>query len=157
MPLIALSISGISQPEGMMKMDIMLTQGTAEWFEMVGSLMIDAARRSGLPQGLTVSLVERYTDGAVLADGSVQGIRFDIVNGMPSFRHGVGRDERGDITIEITSSLARKLNLLKTADPEFKALLQSAVSSGDLKVDGDPSRLGSWLSEVHDPIVERTI
>ncbi len=137
-------------------MDQKLTQGTDDWFEMVGSLMCDAARRSGLSPDLTVSLVERYTDGALLADGAVQGIRFDIINGIPTFRNGVGREERGDVTIEITSSLARKLNLLRTVDSEYRALLQSAVSSGDLKIDGDPSRLGSWLSEVHDPIVERT-
>jgi len=140
-----------------MEMDRRFAQGTAAWFEMVGSLMCDAARGSGLSPDLTVSLVERYTDGSVLADGTVQGIRFDIINGIPTFRYGVGRDERGDITIEITSSIARKLNLLKNSDPEFESALKAAAQSGEFEVHGDPSRLGSWLSAVHDPIVERTI
>ncbi|MDR9776933.1 hypothetical protein RJJ65_30640 [Rhizobium hidalgonense] len=140
-----------------MNMDRRLTQGTGEWFAMVGSMMCDAARGFGLSPDLTVSFVERYTDGVVLADGSIQGIRFDITNGIPTFRYGVGRGEGGDITIEITSSVARKLNLVKTTDPEYKAAVKSALQSGGMKVQGDPALLGNWFSQIHDPIVELTI
>lgn len=128
-------------------MDRRLTQGTDEWFAMVGSMMCDAARGSDLSPDLTVSFVERYTDGVLLADGSVRGIRFDITNGIPSFRHGVDRDEHGDVTIEITSSVARKLNLLKTTDPEYRAAIDLALQSGDMKVQGDPALLGNWLGQ----------
>ena len=138
-------------------MDRKLTQGTAGWFAMVGSMMCDAARGSGLSPDLTVSFVERYIDGFLLADGTVQGIRFDIVNGIPAFRYGVSRDERGDITIEMTSSVARKLNLLKTTDPQYKAAVDSALRSGGMKVQGDLALLGNWLGEIHDPIVALTI
>ncbi len=46
-----------------------------------------------------VSLVERYTDGGDLSKGFVQGIRFDILGGKPSFRVGAQHGERADITM----------------------------------------------------------
>lgn len=56
-------------------------QGTKGWVEMVGDIMREAAMRSNISPELTVSLVERYTDGASVAEGLVQGIRFDIPRG----------------------------------------------------------------------------
>ena len=70
--------------------DAKIRQGTKAWFEMVGTLMSEAATRSGLSPDLNVSLVERYTDGVELSAGLIQGIRFDIRDGRPSFRAGVG-------------------------------------------------------------------
>jgi hypothetical protein len=64
-----------------------------------------------------LSLVERYTDGVELFEGLVQGLRFDIQNGKPSFRLGVRQDEGADITMEIAAAAARELNSLKSADP----------------------------------------
>lgn len=132
-------------------------QGTPAWFEMVGTLMSDAAARSGLPADRNVSLVERYTDGIELSDGLIQGLRFEIVNGQPSFRVGVGRDERAEITVEVTSAAARKLNALHSADPAYSAARDRFLSTGEMRVDGDLSRLGDWLEAVHDPIVDRTV
>ncbi|WP_337268455.1 hypothetical protein [Oryzifoliimicrobium ureilyticus] len=137
-------------------MDARISQGTEAWFRMIGTLMCEAAELANLPPDLTVSLVERYFDGQILANDDVQGIRFDIVNGKPSFRYGVQGDERGDVTIEISRSAARRLNLLMTSDPSYGAALDAAIKAGELRIEGDPSRLGSWLRLVHDPIVERT-
>lgn len=64
-----------------MATDAKLDQGTTAWLEMAGTLMCEAAARAGLPPDLSVSLVERYTDGAELPNGLVQGLRFDIVAG----------------------------------------------------------------------------
>lgn len=66
--------------------DMKLCQGTTEWFNMLGTLMSEAASRAGLSPQLTLSLVERYTDGVDLFEGLVQGIRFDITGGKSSFR-----------------------------------------------------------------------
>lgn len=134
-----------------------LPQGTREWFEMVGTLMSELAVEAGLPPELNVSLVERYIDGAEIGDGLVQGMRFDIVDGQPSFRIGAGADERGDVIVEVTAAVARELNLLRSYDPAYAAAVDQAVVAGDMRVDGDISLLGGWLGAVHDPIVDRTI
>ncbi|MFT3719663.1 hypothetical protein [Pseudorhodoferax sp.] len=133
-----------------------IRHGTAEWFRMVGTLMSEAASQAGLAPELTLSFVERYTDGAELSDGLVQGIRFDIVQGKPSFRIGARRDERADITVEVTAAAARQLNVLRSADAKFPATRGRMLSTGELKVDGDLSRMGKWMEDVHDPIVDRT-
>jgi len=96
-----------------------LRLGTTAWFEMVGALMVETATRSGFPQGPTVSFVEIYTDGVELADGLVQGIRFDIIAGQASFRVGVRPGERGNVTFEITTAAAERLNNLRMADLRF--------------------------------------
>ena len=140
-----------------MNIDAKLPQGTVDWFEMVGTLLCNTASQTGLEPDLNLSLVERYMDGVVLVDGHLQGIRFDIINGQPSFRIGVSRDEQGDVTIEITAAAARTLNLMRSSDPDFQIALQYFQSSGEMKVTGDPSRLGRWMEAVHDPIVERTM
>ena len=139
-----------------MTTDIKLRHGTTEWFEMVGTLMSEAASRSGLSPDLNLTFVERYTDGVELANGLVQGIRFDIVNGEPSFRIGAQQDESADINIELTAAAARKLNSLYSADPNFPVACDQFLSSGEMRVKGDPSQLGKWMEEVHDPIVDRT-
>lgn len=133
-----------------------LTQGTADWLEMAALLMCDAASRANLPSDLTVSLVERYTDGVALSDGLIQGIRFELVEGRPSFRIGVRPNERADVIVEITAAAARHLNILRSNDPAYAAARARYLATGEMRVEGDPSRLGDWLAAVHDPIVERT-
>ena len=46
-----------------MNMNAKLRQGTVDWFEMVGTLMCEAALQAGLAPDLSLSLVECYTDG----------------------------------------------------------------------------------------------
>lgn len=133
-----------------------LLQGTTAWFGMVGQLMSEAASRSGLSPELNLSLVERYSDGEELSEGLVQGIRFDIRGGVPSFRVGVRCDERAEVTIEISAAAARALNSLRSDHPTFPATRDAFLRTGEMRVDGDPSRLGDWLDAVHDPIVDRT-
>lgn len=133
-----------------------IPHGTAAWFEMVGTVMSDAVRRANLPTDLTVSLVERYTDGRVLSYGLVQGIRFDLVGGKPSYRVGARADEQADIIIEVTAAAARELNVLRSADPRYKTALDRFLRTGEMRMHGDISRLGDWLATVHDPIVDRT-
>lgn len=137
--------------------DVKLPQGTPAWFEMVGTLMNDFAAKESLPIQLNVSFVERYIDGVEIGDGLVQGIRFDIVNGRPSFRIGAGRDERADVIVEVTAAVARELNSMKCDDPAYPAARDRAVAAGNMRVYGDPSRLGGWLDAVHDSIIDRTI
>lgn len=137
--------------------DAKVRQGTAAWFEMAGSLMCEAAFGSQLPPELNVSLVERYSDGVELSEGRVQGIRFDIVGGNPSFRIGVRLDERADVTVEITAAGARELNGLRSTDPAYQSASDRLLARGDMRIVGDPSRLGGWLDAVHDPIVDRTL
>jgi len=60
---------------------------------------------------------ERYTDGIELDSGLVQGIRFDISAGKPSFRIGARLDDAADVTVLLTAAAARKLNLLYSSDP----------------------------------------
>jgi hypothetical protein len=139
-----------------MTTDAKVRQGTTAWFEMVGRLMRAAASRSGLSPELNVSLVERYTDGIELSEGLVQGIRFDILGGKPSFRVGARPDERADVTVEVTAAAARELNTLRSTDPSYQAARDKFLRTGEMRVDGDPSRMGSWLDATHDPIVDRT-
>ena len=133
-----------------------IRQGTTAWFHMVGRLMTRAADAACLPTSLNISFVERYTDGSEMADGLVQGIRFDIADGQPSFRVGAAPDETADVVVEITADAARRLNTLRTADPAYSATRQNGLEGGEMRVTGDPSRLGDWLEAVHDAIVERT-
>jgi hypothetical protein len=133
-----------------------LRQGTTAWFQMVGTLMCEAASQAGLAPDLDLTLIERYADGAEIGEGLIQGIRFDVIKGKPQFRVGVLPNEQGDITIELTAAAARKLNLLRSADPEYRTALEAVLGSGDLRVKGDLSRLGGWFGTLHDPIVEQT-
>lgn len=133
-----------------------IAHGTMAWFEMVGRLVCEAADRAGLPPDLRWSLVERYRDGSTLPDGRLQGLRIEIQNGTPSFRIGVGPDERGDVTIEIRREVARELNLLYSADPAFAHARDRALRTGEMRVDGDLAPAAAWLEAAHDPIVDRT-
>jgi hypothetical protein len=133
-----------------------LVHGSAAWFDMAGTLMCEAAAHAGLAADLDLSLVERYTDGVELADGLVQGLRFDIVRGKPSFRVGARPGERADITVEVTAAASRELNSLYSADPRYAAATARLRDSSALKVEGDLARLGDWFGTVHDPIVDRT-
>lgn len=132
------------------------THGTAQWFEMVGKVLLDAATQAGLPADCNIRLVERYIDGIELSPGLVQGLRFEIADGKPAFQLGAGRDERGDITVLVTKAASYTLNTLRSDDPHFHAAFTNLQATGALKIDGDLSRLGSWFSVVHDRIVDRT-
>jgi hypothetical protein len=109
-----------------------------------------------LPMDFHFSFVERYIDGVELSKGLVQGLRFVVNNGRPSFRIGVRWHERADILVEITSSAARRLNSLRSTDPAYPALREQLLNSGEMQVTGDPSQMGYWLDAVHDLIVDRT-
>jgi hypothetical protein len=139
-----------------MNTQMKIAHGTAAWFAMAGSLMCEAAARAGLPPTLNLSLVERYTNGVELSEGMVQGLRFDIVGGKPSFRVGAGPHEAADILVEVTAAASRTLNSLYSADPGFGTAFADFQRSGELHIDGDLSRLGGWFGVVHDPIVDRT-
>lgn len=132
--------------------------GTAAWFDMVGAVMCEAAAMARLGPDFNVSLAERYTDGAALPGGLVQGLRFAIAGGKPSFRSGVEQDaERADITVEVTTAASRELNTLPGADPAFHAAYARLLASGELRVTGDFAQLGSWYGAVHDRIVAHTL
>jgi len=135
---------------------MMEAHGSAAWFGMVGALMCEAAREAALPPGLHLSLVERFLDGAALPGGQVAGLRFDIRDGRPAFRIGVGPDETGDIMIEVTAAASRTLNTLYGADPRFAAEFTRLQKAGALRIAGDLGQLGSWFDAVHDRIVART-
>lgn len=135
---------------------IRLAHGTTDWFDMVGAQLCEAAARAGLPPDLRVSLVERYTDGAALSAGLVQGLRFDIAGGTASFRVGARPGERAAITVDITAAASHVLNTLHGADPAFHGALARFQGSGEMRVDGDLAQLGAWFGAVHDRIVERT-
>ncbi len=136
--------------------DAKLRQGTTAWFEMVGALLCEAAMKACLSPTLNLSLVERYTDGVTLPGGSVQGLRFDIRGGVPSFRVGVSSDERADATIHVTAAAARTLNSMRSTDPDYPTIVNGYLATGEMRVDGDITPFGAWFSEVHDPIVDRT-
>jgi hypothetical protein len=139
-----------------MDTELKVAHGTADWFRMVGSLMCEAALRAGLAPTRNVSLVERYTDGFELSQGLVQGFRFDIINGKPSYRVGVRKDDAGDITVEVSGAASHELNSLYGDDPAFAAAFANFTRTGALRIDGDLSALGTWFGAVHDPIVART-
>jgi hypothetical protein len=139
-----------------MRSNTKVSNGTAAWFDMAGSLMCKAASQAALSPEMKLSLVERYTDGIELSDGVVQGLRFDIVGGKPSFRVGARPTEVADITVEISAKASRTLNSLYSADPEFGLAFARFQKSGELRIDGDFARLGSWFNPVHDQIVEST-
>jgi hypothetical protein len=136
--------------------DLKVLHGTTAWFEMVGTVMKDAAAHAKLSPDFNVCLVERYTDGVELGPGLVPGLRFEIIGGKPTFRLGARHGERGDITVEVTAAASRTLNTLRGAGPDFHTALAALLANGELKVDGELSRLGSWFSVVHDRIVART-
>ncbi|ATE67254.1 hypothetical protein [Rhizorhabdus dicambivorans] len=140
-----------------MTTDLKIKHGTTAWFEMLGEAMCDAAAKAGLPSDFTISVVEHFVDGAELSDGLFEGFRFNIVNGKPSFEIGARREERGDITLDVTKACSRELNMLHTDDPRYQAAVGRLVGNGEMKVDGDVSRLGSWLGPVHDIVVDRTV
>lgn len=133
-----------------------IRHGTVEWFDMVGTIMVKGAERAGLPADLSISLVERYTDGIALPGGMVQGLRLEIVTGKPSFRFGAYPDERADLLVEISAAAAKTLNTLQSADPRYRVALDEFVQRGEMRVAGDITRLGDWLGAAHDPIVART-
>lgn len=133
------------------------TTGSPDWFAMVGEVLVTAARAADLPADLSVSLVEHYVDGAEIAPGLFQGLRFDITNGVPSFRTGVTPGETGDITIHVTADVAQRLNQLHASDPTLAQVQQAALANGQFSMEGDPSRLKTWFQTTHDEIVSRTV
>lgn len=140
-----------------MTTDVKVPHGTTAWFEMLGDVMCQAASQAGLSPNLNVTVVEHYTDGVELSDGLVEGFRFYIIDGKPSFKVGARPEERGDITLDVTRAASRELNMLHSDDPKYPVALQRLVSTGEMRVDGDPSQLGDWLGAVHDTVVDRTI
>ncbi|AJR23378.1 hypothetical protein [Sphingobium sp. YBL2] len=134
-----------------------LLQGSHAWFEMVGTVVCDAFNEGGPYSAFDWTFVERYSDGAPLADGLMQGIRFDIRAGFATYRVGVWPDERGDVTIEVTVAAARALNLLHNDDPYFDSAREAALEMGALRVEGDLSPIATALAQTHDHIVDRTI
>lgn len=133
-----------------------LPQGSAEWFDMLGTILCDAARKADLPPNHTVSFVERYVDSEELSPGRIKGFRFELKDGVPSYRPGVARDEMGDVTIDLTVKAARELNLLYTTDPRFRELFDHYISIGEATFHGDIADVGEWVHSIHDPIVDRT-
>lgn len=130
------------------------TQGTRSWFEMVGTLMVEAAGRLDLPDRVT--FVERYEDGEPLGDGVVQGIRFDVADGKATFRVGVRQGEAADIEVTVTKSAARALNSVWSSDPAYGSMRHRYSETGELRVAGDPAPLAELMDLLHDPIVQRT-
>lgn len=133
-----------------------IRHGTPAWFEMVGRLMTQAAQNAALAPDLNVSLVERYLDGVEWAPGLVQGLRFEIVDGRPSFRIGARPGEQADIVIEVTAAASRLLNTLYGDDPAFQVALHECRRDCAFRIEGDLTRLGDWFGAVHDRIVEQT-
>ena len=84
----------------------------------------------------------------------IQGFRFDIVGGKPSYRVGVRPDERGDITVEVTSAVARELNLMPAKASAVAR--RRYVEAGEIRQEGDPSRLGDWFAATGASIIART-
>lgn len=134
-----------------------LHHGTTAWFEMVGTLLCEAALAAKLPPDLNFSLIERYTDSIALPNGLFEGLRFEIRGGTPSFRVGVFPDEQAEVTIEVTSATARTLNTLYSSDPDYSVVVKRHLDASELQVNGDLSPLGEWFAGVHDQIVDRTI
>jgi hypothetical protein len=98
-----------------------------------------------LPADLNVGLVERCTDGIRFQDGLMQGIRFDVYAGKPTFRVGTFREEHADITVEITAVASRELNALYGMDPRFQATLSRLQESGNMRIDGGRPTLGRLI------------
>jgi hypothetical protein len=119
-------------------------------------ILVEGVREAELPADLNISLVERYTDSVALNDGLLQGLRFDVIAGKPSFRAGAYPDEQADIIVEISAGAARTLNSLHAADPRYKLALEAFLNTGEMRVTGDIAQLGQWLAAVHDRIVDRT-
>lgn len=134
-----------------------LSQGSLAWFDMVGDEIVKAAAQHGLPPDLHMSMIERYRDGAELENGLCQGLRIDVADGNLEYRTGVRADETAEIVIEVTGPAARRLNLLFSADPDYRRTLAEAVAQGELQVSGDPGPLAPILDMAHDGIVRRTI
>jgi len=133
-----------------------LPQGTLPWFDMVGSEIVKAAKRVGLPPDFSLSVIERYTDGAELGDGLRQGLRIDVADSALTYRVGVFWEERADVMIEVTSLTARQLNLLFGDDPDYRRTLEEVVAQGAMRVTGDLGPLGPVFDSAHDGIVIRT-
>lgn len=127
------------------------------WFNMVGALMCRAVVQAALPSDYNITFLERFTDGATLPGGWVQGLHLAIVGGKPIFRAGVRPGEQADITMEVTRAASYAVNTLYSADPKFQSTFSELVASGAIKIVGDLSQLGEWLGTVHDPIVDRTL
>ncbi|MCW1411249.1 hypothetical protein OLZ32_23485 [Rhizobium sp. 1AS11] len=53
--------------------------------------------------------------------------------------------------IAVTAAAARELNTLHSADPDYRAARYRFLRTGEMRVEGDPSRIGGWLEEVHPP------
>ncbi|MBB6122782.1 hypothetical protein [Sphingobium subterraneum] len=133
-----------------------IRQGTEEWFYMAGSVIVQAIEDAGVSPSENFSLVERYTDGTVMSNGLVQGIRIEIIDGRPSFRVGAQENESADVTVEVTAAAARKLNALHNSSPDYEAVRTAFLNTGEMRVTGDVAKIGSWLDAAHDPIVDRT-
>jgi hypothetical protein len=123
--------------------------GTAMWFDMVGTGMKNAVIEANLPPDSNACLVERYIGGIELSPGLLQGLRFSIQGGQPSFRVGVAPDELADITVEVTSAASYELNTLYSTDPRFGQAFERLKRTGELRVQGDLADLGEWFGSVH--------
>ncbi|WP_374410368.1 hypothetical protein [Novosphingobium colocasiae] len=137
--------------------DEKIPHATPAWFSMVGALICNAVVRAALPPDFRITFLERFTDGAILPGGYQQGLHLTITGGQPIFRAGVRPGERADVTMEVTRAGSYAVNTLYSADPALPATFNALVASGELRIDGDLSRLGEWLGAVHDPIVDRTL
>lgn len=131
-------------------------QGSEAWFVMVGTIVCRALNESEARHVGRWRLVERYVDGKPFSHGLMQGIRFDLRNGVATFRVGIQPGEAADATIEVTAGAARALNLLHADDPRFAVAMENALRTGALAIEGDLSPISAALAASHDEIVDRT-
>ena len=110
-----------------MSPEITYAAGSPDWFAMVGEVLVTAARAADLPADLSVSLVEHYIDGSEIAPGLFQGLRFEITNGVPSFRTGVTPAEVGDIPL--APMLRERSKSAKTGVPSSRTKMFSSLMS----------------------------
>jgi hypothetical protein len=125
---------------------VTLTFASDAWLEVLGTEVAKALAR--LPEDVAFSFGERYVDG----DDRSRGWHVRRRLGTCSFVATPADDV--DVELVIDLDVARRLSAPRSA--ELAQLEREAVRDGRICWRGDPRRLPTELSAVHDRMVELT-
>jgi len=127
-----------------------------DWFEMQREEIIKALDHAVFSEDFRFTLVERFHGVGHLENGLIRGFRVEIRGSEVAFYEGVGPDERGDATIDMTAKALDELIHLPRGDPAQADAVERLLQSGDLVRAGRWDALEHVSAEVHQSLYERS-
>ncbi len=128
-----------------------------DWFALLeaeATRAYDAVNPPG--SGVRFSLLERYRNAPLRADGTHPGFRIEFdAERRAQVRPGAGADETADCILDVSIDGARRL-VSQLSGPGLDALLVDLLGADDLKLTGALESCPVDVASFHDRVVMQT-